>query len=158
MQELNTHIDPVFEKLKEAHTRSRNIANPLADEMLDLVKEEISENPDFRLKEAMLAVSQLAMYVSQSLFSNHEEFVNELDCIEKQTLHRVVNSFYPKMDGSKIIEEGYDLDNLSLRRMFTTLAGAMDAIIWQSELSTYKEERLKEEENEIKEETEVADA
>lgn len=141
MQDLNTHIDPVFEKIKDEHSRLRAVAEPVALELLDLIKEEYKNNDEFTIKAALLTMSQLAMYVGQSLYSSHEDFTKDLEIVDKQTLHRVLQSFYPQMDGNVIKEEDYDLGNLSLRRIFITLAGAMDASLWQASLAEYPEDR-----------------
>ena len=63
-------------------------------------------------------------------------------------------SILPKIDGEKIIEEDYDMENLSIRRLMLSVGTLIDYIFWRSELSNYQKTRSELEEEESVENTE----
>jgi hypothetical protein len=62
------------------------------------------------------------------------------------------NLVFPRFQDGKNVEEGSDLENLSIRRIMLALGTAVDYVIWRTELSNYQQVRENLEKNEASDE------
>ncbi len=161
----DTQVDETFETLQEINEQDNALMQPVLEKLMDVLGEELKAENNFSTKHGYMAVGKLLIYLSQSLCKDEEHFKSELEASQDMAIDRVVQSILPKIQDGKIVEEGYDLENLSIRRIMLALGTAVDYVIWRTELSNYQQvrENLEKEaagqavQNEVAEETAVTE-
>lgn len=140
--ENNLQNDIVFEKIAEITQQDKVITQNFVDKTVELLKEEL-ENPEnnFNIKHGFLGLSKAIIALTQSLCDNEEHYNNELSKAQAVAIDRMMPSILPKVEDDKIVEDNYDMDNLSIRRLMMMIGTAMDYIFWRAELSNYSETR-----------------
>lgn len=161
----DTQVDETFESIKEINEQDNALMQPVLEKIMDVLGEELKAENSFSTKHGYMAVGKLLIYLSQSLCKDEEHFKSELAASQDMAIDRVVQSILPKIQDGKITEEGYDLENLSIRRIMLALGTAVDYVIWRTELSNYqqvrenleKETAVQAEDKEVTEETAVTE-
>lgn len=134
--------DPVFDKVTEIAANDQKVCEPILEKFLNNIKEELDSNEEFNLKHGYLALSKAIVYLSQSLCETEEQFMDELNAAQSVAINRVMPAILPEIsENGEIIEEGYDLENLSVRRLMLTMGTTIDYIFWRNEISRYSETR-----------------
>jgi hypothetical protein len=155
----DTQVDETFESLKEINEQDNALMQPVLEKLMDTLGEALKAENAFSTKHGYMAVGKLLIYLSQSLCKDEEHFKSELEASQDMAIDRVVQSILPKIQDGKIVEEGYDLENLSIRRIMLALGTAVDYVIWRTELSNYQQvrENLEKEQTATLAETEVTE-
>lgn len=146
--------DPAFDKVSEISIKDVEISRQFVDKTLNVLKEEFDNNPDFTVKHGFLGLSKTILALSQSLCENSEQYSYEMGKAQDIATKKVMPSILPKLDGDKIIEKDYDMEDLSIRRIMMTIGTVIDYVFWRNDLSRYSETRAEIEEEELKSETE----
>lgn len=139
---MDLQNDPVFDKMTEVAKQDKLICDDFVNKTVELLKSEL-ENKDnhFNVKHGFLSLSKSIIALAQSLCDNEEHYNEELIKAQSVVIDRVMPSILPKIDGEKIIEEDYDMENLSIRRLMLSVGTLIDYIFWRSELSNYQKTR-----------------
>lgn len=140
-QNLDLQNDPVFDKVSELTRLDQEIADRTVTKFLDILKDELENSEDYGLKHGFIALSKTMIFLSQSLCENEEEFNAELHAAQNVAINRMVPAILPKIEEGEIVEEGYDLENLSIRRIMMSIGTAIDYVFWRNEISKYSETR-----------------
>lgn len=141
----NEMTDPVFKKISDTTENDKVIAEQVVQKISALLKESLDEIEDFTVKHAFLALSRSMGYLTQVFTENPEEFAEEMDKANFLAVEKMMPSIMPKMQDGKIIEEDFDKDDLSLKRILMALSCAVDYTFWRNELAHYSEMRNQEE-------------
>lgn len=141
METTNLQNDPVFEKIKEQNEADRAVVEPVLERVLEIFKEELDAENDFNIKHGYLVLSKAIVYLSQALCDTEEMFANELEAAQRLAIDRMMPAVLPKIEDGKITEEGYDLENLSVRRLMMATGTLVDYIFWRNDISKYRESR-----------------
>lgn len=139
--ENNLQNDPAMDKIKEITEQDRIIVDGAVGTILDHLKDKLENDKEFTLKHGYLTCAKALIYLSQALCDSEEQFQAELAAAQGVAIDRVMPSVLPKIEDGKIVEEGYDLENLSVRRLMMTMGTAIDYIFWRNEVSKYSETR-----------------
>jgi hypothetical protein len=137
----DTQVDEAFESLKEINEQDNALMQPVLESIMDTLGKALKSESGFGVKHGYMAVGKLLIYLSQSLCKDEEHFKDELEKSQNVAIDRVVQAVLPKIENGKIVEEGYDLENLSIRRIMLALGTAVDYVIWRTELSNYQQVR-----------------
>lgn len=149
MDNIDTHVDEAFDTIKELNEKDTEIMQPVLEKLMTMLGEELSAKNEFGVKHGYMAVGKLLIYLSQSLCKDEEMFKEELDKSQELAINRIVQSILPKIEDGKIVEQGYDLENLSIRRIMISLGTAVDYTLWRTELANYQEVRKRLEKEDI---------
>lgn len=139
----DTQIDEAFETIKDLNEKDHELMQPVLDKLMEVLGQEMSSKNDFGVKHGYMAVGKLLIFLSQSLCKDEGHFKEELERAQDLAIERVVQSILPKIEDGKIAEQGYDLENLSIRRIMITLGTAVDYVLWRTELANYQQVREK---------------
>lgn len=137
--------DKTLEIIREESIRDNKIIEPVLDKILTILSEEIQSDNEFQVKHGLLLAGRALVYLSQALCKDEAMFTEELDKSQTLAIDRIVSSIMPKVEDGKIVEEGYDLENLSIRRIMMALGTAVDYVMWRTEMSHYQDLRKDEE-------------
>lgn len=141
MEGTNLQNDPVMDKIKVITEQDREIVDEAVGTILEHLKSKLDKQENFTLKHGYLTCAKAMIYLSQALCDSEEEFEAELNAAQVVAIDRVMPSILPKIEDGKIVEEGYDLENLSVRRLMMTMGTTVDYIFWRNEISKYSETR-----------------
>ena len=148
--------DAILEQIKEDRIKDCQMIEEFLDKIAPVIREALEdEQSGFNLKHAFLALSRAQILLSQSYCDSPEHFKSETEKAEKNAIEKVIPSLMPKMEGDKIIEENYDMENLSLRRVIMTLASALDYAFWKTDVKAYTDLRNAAEEKEKQEQENI---
>lgn len=145
--DTNEMADPVFKKITETTENDKQIAEVAVKKISELLKGLLDEVDDFTVKHAFLALSRSMGYLTQAFTNSPEEFEEEMDKANALAVEKMMPSIMPKMQDGKIIEEDFDMNDLSLKRILMALSCAVDYTFWRNELAHYSEIRKQEEAN-----------
>lgn len=143
--------DPAFDKVTEISIKDIEISKDFVDKTLKILKEEFDNKEDFTIKHGFLGLSKLIIALSQSLCENSDQYAYETGKAQDIVTKRIMPAILPKINGDKIIEEDYDMDDLSIRRIMLTMGTTIDYVFWRNDLSSYSEARAEIEEEELAE-------
>lgn len=151
---MDLQNDPVFDKLTEVTKQDKLICDDFVNKTVELLKSELENKDQFNIKHGFLGLSKSIIALAQSLCDNEEHYNQELIKAQSVVIDRVMPAILPKIDGEKITEEDYDMENLSIRRLMLSVGTLIDYIFWRSELSNYQKTRSELEEEESLEDSE----
>lgn len=147
--ENNLQNDPAFDKVTEISVKDTEISREFVTKLIDLLKNELNENTEFGVKHGYLSLSRGIIALSQSLCENREEYLKEMEKAQDIATKRIMPAILPKVDKDEIIDENYDMDDLSIRRIMMTIGTVIDYVFWRSDLAQYSEIREEIEKEEI---------
>lgn len=152
-QDFNKEIqrDEAYSRIREESAKDDEIVNPILEKILNILSEELKDNKEFLIEHGYMIAGRVLIYLSQALCDSQEMFNVEIDKAREVAIDRIIRSIIPKIEDGKIVEEGYDLENLSIRRIMISLGTAVDYALWRTKLSQYQEVR-----KEIEVEQEIA--
>lgn len=142
MENINLQNDVVFEKLAEMTIQDQSICKDFVEKTVELLRDKL-ENPEdqFNVKHGFLGLSKVLVALSQTLCEDEKHYNEELSKAQSVAIDRIIPAILPKVEGEKIVESDYDMENLSIRRLMISLGAAIDYIFWRSELSNYSKTR-----------------
>lgn len=144
--------DPAFEKVSEISVKDTEISKEFINKALELLREEFNNNDDFTIKHGFLSLSKLIIALAQSLCETSEEYVSEIEKAQNIATNKVMPAILPKFNEDETIEDGYDMEDLSIRRIMMTMGSTIDYVFWRNDLSQYSDTRAKLEEETLSEE------
>ncbi|MCC0638935.1 MULTISPECIES: hypothetical protein [unclassified Clostridioides] len=142
----NTNIqeETILEQIKRINEEDNNIVTNIVDNFINKLYDEINNNENFSLKHGFLTIGKLLVILAQSLCDNEEHFSKECDLAKDIVLNKIMEAIMPKVDYGKVIDEDFDIEDLSIRRIMLTLGIAIDYIIWKTDLTKkYQENSIK---------------
>lgn len=139
--ENNLQNDQAFDKILEITKLDRNISEDFVNKTIELLKNELSNNKDFNIKHGFLGLSKCIVALAQTLCESEEEYNSEISKAQGIAINKVMNAIMPKTKDGKIIEEGYDMEDLSIKRLMLVAGTVIDYIFWRTEFSHYSETR-----------------
>ncbi|MCC0635212.1 MULTISPECIES: hypothetical protein [unclassified Clostridioides] len=142
----NTNIqeETILEQIKRINEEDNNIVTNIVDNFINKLYDEINNNENFSLKHGFLTIGKLLVILAQSLCDNEEHFSKECDLAKDIVLNKIMEAIMPKVDCGKVIDEDFDIEDLSIRRIMLTLGIAIDYIIWKTDLTKkYQENSIK---------------
>lgn len=145
MIKTNEISDPVFDKISKITETDHRIAEEAISDISVMLKEYLDNKEDFTVKHAFLALSRSMGYLTKVFTNSPEEFDMEMEKANKLAVEKMMPSIMPKMQDGKIIEENFDMEDLSLRRVLMALSCAVDYTFWKNELAHYSKIRSQEE-------------
>ena len=123
--------DKVFEEVQDISKKDNEIMAPVLEKILKVISDELDDDNEFTVRQGYIALSKALVYISQALCENEEFFKKEIDEAQKIALEKIIPSMLPLIKDGKIVEENYDKEDLSVRRMMMALAQAGEYIIWR---------------------------
>ncbi|MCC0628545.1 hypothetical protein IR152_01140 [Clostridioides sp. ES-S-0108-01] len=142
----NTNIqeETILEQIKKINEEDNKIVTNIVDNFINKIYDEINNNENFSLKHGFLIVGKLLVILAQSLCDNEEHFSKECDEAKDMVLNKIMEAIMPKVDCGKVIDEDFDIENLSIRRIMLALGIAIDYIMWKTDLAkNYQENNIK---------------
>lgn len=140
-------IDPVFEKVNEQIKKDNTIAEKCVNEFADVLNKFISEDSEFTQKHGFIALGRTLVYLTQTLCKDADHFESEIEKANALMADKMMTSLMPLTKDGKIVEENYDIEDVSVRRVLMALGCGVDYVFWRNELSNYAEKRVDIEEN-----------
>lgn len=140
-QQNNTQTDEAYVRIAENSKKDNEIVNPVLDKVLNILSQELKDNDDFLVEHGYMVAGRALIYLSQALCESEEMFNDEIDKSQEIAVNKIIRSIMPRVEDGKIVEEGYDLENLSIRRIMISLGTAVDYAMWRTKLSQYQEVR-----------------
>ena len=146
MTEQNTQetiveqFDPVIDYLKELQIRDAKIADPFIQEMLDMIKDKLENVDGFETKHAYIALSRTIAFVTQTMCKDQDEFLAELNSARRIVDNKIFPAIIPA-DENGNLPEGFDNEDLSIRRLMLLVPNFIDALFWKVDMSNYQEIR-----------------
>lgn len=137
----NTQVDPVFEEMQAESVKDKELVEPVLQKVLDILSEELNADNDFKIKHGFILVGKALVYLSQALCQSEEHFEKEITAAQHLAIDRMIAATLPQVEDGKIVEQGYDLENLSVRRIMMALGSAVDYVLWRTDMSNYQKQR-----------------
>ena len=131
--------DKVFEEVQDISKKDNEIMAPVLEKILKVISDELDVDNEFTVRQGYIALSKALVYVSQALCENEEFFKKEVDASQKIALEKIIPSMLPLIKDGKIVDENYDKEDLSIRRMMMALAQAGEYIIWRMLVSNIQD-------------------
>jgi hypothetical protein len=157
MNEKDTQLDPVFEKMQEDSKKDKELCEPVLQKVLDVLSDELNADSEFKIRHGFTVVGKALVYLAQAMCQSEEHFNTEISAAQHLAIDRMIAATMPKIEDGKIVEEGYDLENLSIRRIMMALGCGVDYVLWRTDMSNYQKERQAlEAEEKIKQQSEAA--
>ena len=143
--------DEIFEEVQKFSQKDNEIATPILEKILKVISDELDADNDFTVRQGYIALTKSLVYLSQALCENEEFFKNEIDAAQRIALEKVIPAMLPSIKDGKILDENYDKENLSVRRMMMALAQSGEYIIWRMLVSNIHdiENQANEERNDV---------
>lgn len=142
MSEMNTQLDPVMEQMQIDAQKDKELVEPVLQEVLNLLSDKLNvEGTEFKIKHGYTVVGKALVYLSQALCKSVEQFESEITEAQGLAVNRLVPALLPHIENGRIAEEGYDLENLSVRRIMMALGAGVDYVLWRTDMSNYQKER-----------------
>jgi hypothetical protein len=123
--------DEIFKEVQKISQKDNEIMSPVLERILKVISDELDADNDFTVRQGYIALSKAFVYLSQALCENEEFFRSEVNASQKIALENIIPSMLPNVKDGKIIDENYDKENLSVRRMMMALAQSGEYIIWR---------------------------
>ena len=135
--------DVVFDKLDEQSTRDMEIMDQTIYDIVESIKNRlVNKEDDFSLRHAYKTLSKVLVLLTQGLCESEEHFHKEIAIAQNVAIDKIVTSIFPKQDeNGNILEEDFDMENLSVRRVMLALGTAIDYVIWRQDLANYSNMR-----------------
>lgn len=134
-------IDPVFEKVNEQIKKDNTIAEKCVNEFADVLNKFISEDKEFTQKHGFIALGRTLVYLTQTLCKDADHFESEIEKANALMADKMMSSLMPLTKDGKIVEEDFDVEDVSVRRVLMALGCGVDYVFWRNELSNYAEKR-----------------
>ncbi|NRT64593.1 hypothetical protein B0P06_006068 [Clostridium saccharoperbutylacetonicum] len=131
--------DKVFEEVQDISKKDNEIMAPALEKILKVISDELDADNEFTVRQGYIALSKALVYISQALCENEEFFKKEIDAAQKIALEKIIPSMLPLIKDGKIVDENYDKEDLSVRRMMMALAQAGEYIIWRMLVSNIQD-------------------
>lgn len=131
--------DKVFEEVQDISKKDNEIMAPALEKILKVISDELDADNEFTVRQGYIALSKALVYISQALCENEEFFKKEIDAAQKIALEKVIPAMLPLIKDGKIVDENYDKEDLSVRRMMMALAQAGEYIIWRMLVSNIQD-------------------
>jgi hypothetical protein len=131
--------DKVFEEVQDISKKDNEIMAPALEKILKVISDELDADNEFTVRQGYIALSKALVYISQALCENEEFFKKEIDAAQKIALEKVIPAMLPLIKDGKIVDENYDKEDLSVRRMMMALAQAEEYIIWRMLVSNIQD-------------------
>ena len=131
--------DKVFEEVQDISKKDNEIMAPVLEKILKVISDELDADDEFTVRQGYIALSKALVYISQALCENEEFFKKEVDASQKIALEKIIPSMLPLIKDGKIVDENYDKEDLSIRRMMMALAQAGEYIIWRMLVSNIQD-------------------
>ncbi|MGO0862627.1 hypothetical protein, partial [Clostridioides difficile] len=132
------------EQIKMINEEDNKIVSNIVDNFINKIYDEINNNENFSLKHGFLTIGKLLVILAQSLCDNEEHFSKECDLAKDIVLNKIMEAIMPKVDCGKVINEDFDIEDLSIRRIMLTLGITIDYIMWKTDLAKkYQENSIK---------------
>lgn len=144
--------DPVFEKVNEQIKKDNTIAEKCVNEFADVLNKFIKEDKEFSSKHGFIALGRTLVYLTQTLCKDAEHFESEIEKANALMADKMMLSLMPLTKDGKIVEENFDIEDVSVRRVLMALGCGVDYVFWRNELSSYSEKRSELEEDSTNEE------
>lgn len=131
--------DKIFEEAQKFSQKDNEIAAPVLEKMLELISNELDADNEFTVRQGYIALTKAFVYLSQALCEDEEFFRKEIDAAQRIALDKVIPAMLPTIKDGKIVDEDYDQENLSIRRMMMALAQSGEYIIWRMLVTNLQE-------------------
>lgn len=131
--------DEIFEGVQKVSQKDNEIMTPVLEKILNIISDELDADNGFTVRQGYIALTKSLVYLSQALCENEEFFKNEINVAQKIALEKVIPSMLPSVEDGKDIDENYDMEDLSVRRLMMALAQAGEYIIWRMLVSNLQE-------------------
>ncbi len=131
--------DKVFEEVQDISKKDNEIMAPALEKILKVISDELDADNEFTVRQGYIALSKALVYISQALCENEEFFKKEIDAAQKIALEKIIPSMLPLIKDGKIVDENYDKEDLSVRRMMMAIAQAGEYIIWRMLVSNIQD-------------------
>jgi hypothetical protein len=141
MNEKDTQLDPVFVKMQEDSQKDKELCEPVLQKVLDILSDELNADSEFKIRHGFTVVGKALVYLAQAMCQSEEHFNTEISAAQHLAIDRMIAATMPKIEDGKIVEEGYDLENLSIRRIMMALGCGVDYVLWRTDMSNYQKER-----------------
>lgn len=129
----------IFDEVQKVSQKDNEIMTPVLEKVLKVISDELDADNDFTVRQGYIALAKSLVYLSQALCDNEEFFRNEIDAAQKIALDKIIPAMLPNIKDGKIIDENYDKENLSVRRMMMALAQSGEYIIWRMLVSNLQD-------------------
>lgn len=133
--------DPVFDEVNEKTRQDQMIAERCTEKLADIIKEQMDNDPEFNVKHGFLALGRTIIYLSQTFCKDAQQFEFELEKSNALAVDKMMASLMPTMKDGKIVDENFDMEDVSLRRVLMATGSLVDYTFWRNELSQYAERR-----------------
>lgn len=130
--------DETLIKIQEEAEKDNAIVENVIGKVIEILNQELSADNDFYIKHGYMVIGRVLVYLSQALCKDEAMFIAELEKAREIAVNRMIDSVLPKVEDGKIVEEGYDMENLSIRRIMMSLGTAVDYALWKTEMSQYQ--------------------
>ena len=131
--------DEIFGEVQKVSQKDNEIMGPVLEKILKIISDELDADNDFTVRQGYIALTKSLVYLSQALCENEEFFRNEINAAQKIALEKVIPAMLPNVEDGKIIDEDYDKENLSVRRMMMAIAQSGEYIIWRMLVSNLQD-------------------
>ncbi len=131
--------DKIFEEVQKISKKDNEIMSPALEKILKVISDELDTDNEFTIRQGYIALSKALVYISQALCDNEEFFKTEVEASQKIALDKIIPSMLPNIKDGKIIDENYDKEDLSVRRMMMAIAQAGEYIIWRMLVSNVQD-------------------
>lgn len=130
-------IDPIFDLIGDITKRDNMIADSIVDDIIDIINKRLNEDDEFKAKNGFLALSKVIMTLSQGLCKDKDDFLKQYDKALNLANDKIIECFYPVTNDGKIVDDNYDNDDLSLKRIIMALAMTIHVAYYRTELAGY---------------------
>lgn len=131
--------DEIFAEVQKVSQKDNEIMTPVLEKILKVLSDELDTDNGFTVRQGYIALTKSLVYLSQALCKDEEFFRNEIDAAQKIALEKVIPAMLPDVKDGKIIDENYDKEDLSVRRMMIALAQSGEYIIWRMLVSNLQD-------------------
>lgn len=142
MEENVTQMnDPVFDLVNEKVKADQEISERCVTEFIGIIKKFLEEDEEFTTKHGFLALGRTIVYLTQTFCKDNEHFEYEIEKANALAVDKMMLSLMPAMKDGKIIDENFDQEDVSLRRVLMAIGALVDYTFWRNELSNYAQKR-----------------
>lgn len=131
--------DEIFGEVQKVSQKDNELVTPVLEKILKVISDELDADNGFTVRQGYIVLIKSLVYLSQALCESEEFFRNEIDAAQKIALEKVVPAMLPKVKEGKVIDEEYDKENLSVRRMMMAIAQSGEYIIWRMLVSNLQD-------------------
>lgn len=130
--------DKIVDEIQETLDNDTRIVSEFSSKnIIDPLLEEIMKHEEFNIKHGFLSLAKAMVFLTRTYYNTDEEFDSDYKKAQDVAINRIINSITPKVENGEIVEENYDLENLSIRRLMLAFASSIDYTFWKLEVNSY---------------------